>query len=246
MINITQELIVHTFPCLSDNYGFLIHDPVSGDTACIDTPDAGAINKELKDKGWQLTHIFNTHHHWDHIGGNLELKEIYQCEIVASDYDHDRIPGLDRVVSEGDTVSLGEHKATVDETPGHTLGHIVYHFENEQLLFAGDTIFAMGCGRLFEGSAEQMFHSLEKIKHMPDETTVYCAHEYTEANAEFALTVEKENKALKQRYAEVKSLRKKQIPTVPFLLIEEKQTNPFLLANSVEEFAERRTLKDNF
>ncbi len=246
MVNISQELMVHTFPCLSDNYGFFILDPVSKETACVDTPDAGAIDKQLKEKNWQLSHIFNTHHHLDHVGGNLELKEKYQCEIIASEYDQDRTPGIDRTVKEGDTVSLGEQKATIYETPGHTLGHIVYHFEKEQYLFAGDTIFAMGCGRLFEGSAEQMFHSLTKIKSMADDTTIFCAHEYTEGNAHFALTVETENLALQQRYEKVMALRKKHMPTVPFLLREDKQTNPFLLATDVKEFAERRLLKDNF
>ncbi len=246
MTNISQELVVHTFPCLSDNYGFLIHDPVSKETVCVDTPDAQAIDKQLKDKNWQLSHIFNTHHHLDHVGGNLELKEKYQCEIIASEYDQDRIPGIDSTVKEGDAVSLGKHEAIIYETPGHTLGHIVCHFQKEQYLFAGDTIFAMGCGRLFEGSAEQMFHSLAKIKSLPDDTTIFCAHEYTEANARFAISVETENLALQQRYKKIISLREKQIATVPYLLGEDKQTNPFLLAANVEEFAERRTLKDNF
>ncbi len=246
MTNISQDLEIHVFPCLTDNYAFLIHDPISKQTAAIDTPDAKVIDNELTKRDWNLNYIFNTHHHGDHVGGNLELKEKYHCQIIASAYDESRIPGIDKTVQQGDTVSLGAHKASVHETPGHTLGHIIYHFEQQAVLFVGDTLFSMGCGRLFEGSAEQMYHSLDIIKGMKDDTVIYCAHEYTETNARFALTVETENPALQQRYEKVLALREENIPTVPFLLKDDKQTNPFILAKNVKEFAERRQQKDSF
>lgn len=212
----------------------------------MDTPDADEIDKQLKLNNWNLSTILNTHHHWDHVGGNEQLKELYDCEIIASEYDHDRIPGIDRTVGEGDTVGIGDHIAQVFETPGHTLGHIIYYFAQQKLLFAGDTLFALGCGRLFEGSAEQMYHSLAKIKSLPEDITVHCAHEYTEANALFALSVDESNPALNQRYQEIIKLRKQHQPTVPFQLNDDMSTNPFLLAKDVSEFTERRQLKDNF
>ncbi len=246
MNSITNDLIVHTFPCLEDNYGFLIHDPISLETACIDTPDANEIDKQLQIKEWGLTKILNTHNHMDHVGGNLQLKEKYDCEIIASEYDKHRTPGITQTVKEGDHINIGDHITTVFETPGHTLGHIIYYFEQQKLLFVGDTLFALGCGRLFEGSAEQMFASLAKIKSLPDDITVHCAHEYTEANADFIISLNLQTDKFKERYKKIVSLRKQKLPTIPFILGEDKTTNPFLLANTASEFANYRKQKDNF
>lgn len=255
-----MALEIHQFPCLSDNYGFLIRDEATGLVAAIDTPDANAINAALKEKEWSLTHIFNTHWHPDHAGGNLALKKKWSCQIVGPKGEAAKIPGLDRPVGEGDIVALGDSEAVVRDTPGHTAGHIIYHFVHDGAAFVGDTIFAMGCGRLFEGTPDQMWASLSKITAMPPETKLYCAHEYTKANAAFALTVDPHNDELKQRAKEVDRLRAAGTPTVPTTLAEELATNPFLRAENeklqsaigmagkgaVDVFAETRRRKDNF
>ncbi|MHA7872642.1 MAG: hydroxyacylglutathione hydrolase [Hyphococcus sp.] len=251
---------IRQFPCLQDNYGFLVRDRASGAVAAIDTPDPGAINAELDAAGWRLTHILNTHHHWDHAGGNLALKEQWNCEIIGPAGEADRIEGLDRTVQEGDIVALGDARATVHDTPGHTAGHIIYHFADDGAAFVGDTIFAMGCGRLFEGTPEQMWTSLSRIAALPPATKLYCAHEYTQANAAFALTVDPANDALKARAAEVARLRADGAPTVPTTVAQEIETNPFLRASApalqaaigmagaapVAVFAETRRRKDSF
>lgn len=255
-----SEIEVHMVPCLADNYGFLVHDPASGETAAIDTPEVEPILRELEAKGWTLTHIFNTHHHHDHVGGNLALKAKTGCRIIGPAADAGRIPGFDEGVSDGDEIRLGTRRVHVHETPGHTRGHIVYYFPDDGIAFVGDTLFAMGCGRLFEGTPEQMWASLGKIAAWPDDTRLYCAHEYTEANARFALTVEPANEALKQRAEEVQRLRAAGVPTVPTTVGLEKETNPFLRAASkslratlgledatnVEVLARTRALKDAF
>ncbi len=254
------ELLVHQFPCLSDNYGYLIHDAEAGVTATIDTPEVAPINKALEEKGWTLTHILNTHHHFDHAHGNLELKEKWGCTIVGSGPDADRIPGIDIKVGDGDTYQFGNFEAQVFDVSGHTIGHIAFYFPTAAKLFSGDALFALGCGRLFEGSPEQMWTSLQKLMALPDDTVVYCAHEYTQANAAFALSVEPQNEALQTRSAEIDALRADGKPTVPSLLSVEKDTNPFLRpmsedlqanlnlvgADLVEVFAETRRRKDNF
>jgi hydroxyacylglutathione hydrolase len=255
-----SALEIHMFPCLSDNYGYLLHDADSGVTAAVDTPDAAAILAELDAKGWRLTHILNTHHHGDHAGGNLELKRRTGCTIVGPRADAARIPGLDVAVGEGDVVELGGHRAHVFDTPGHTRGHVVYYFAAERAAFVGDTLFALGCGRLFEGTPHEMWGSLTKILAWPDETRIYCAHEYTQSNARFALAVEPGNRRLRERAAAVARLRAEGKPTVPSTLAEERATNPFLRPHSaelraklgladapdVEVFAKTRALKDAF
>jgi hydroxyacylglutathione hydrolase len=254
-----SELTIHMFPCLADNYGYLLHDDESGETAAIDTPDAAEIAKQLDAKGWRLTHIFNTHHHADHAGGNVELKRRTGCTIVGPRADAARIPGIDVAVGDGDAVALGRHRAAVFDTPGHTRGHIVYHFAAARAAFVGDTLFALGCGRLFEGTPAQMWSSLQKILAWPDDTRLYCAHEYTQSNARFALTVEPQNRALRERAATVAQLRAAGRATVPSTLGEERATNPFLRPQSrelratigldgadVDVFAKTRALKDAF
>ncbi len=255
-----MALQVHQFPCRSDNYGFLAHDPVAGVTACVDTPDAEATNAGLEEKGWRLTHILNTHHHGDHTGANLELKERWGCTIVGAANDSERIPGIEVRVSDGDIYEFGSLQAKVLEVPGHTTGHIAYYFESEGIAFVGDTLFALGCGRLFEGTPEMMWTSLQKLMALPDETVVYCAHEYTQANAQFALSVEPGNEGLVARSKEIDDLRAKGMPTVPTTIGLERATNPFVRpmsenlqstiglngADSVAVFAETRKRKDNF
>lgn len=248
------------FPCLQDNYGFLLHDADQDLTAAVDTPDSNAIEKALAAKNWTLTHILNTHHHLDHTGGNLELKHKTGCVIAGPRAEAAKIPGIDIMLGEGDVFRFGQFNARVYDTPGHTSGHIVYHFESEHVAFVGDTLFAMGCGRLFEGTAEQMWNSLQKIMRWPDNTKIYCAHEYTQNNARFALTVEPGNSDLKTRARDTEKLRADGIPTIPTTLLLEKKTNPFLRAASteirsrlhmeqsanVEVFSKLRLLKDNF
>ena len=260
MNNPGTELEIHMFPCLSDNYAFLIHDHANGLTASVDTPDPDAIAEALAEKGWILTHILNTHHHWDHAGGNLKLKSRTGCIIVGPRGEAGRIPGIDIQVDEGDTFTFGTHTAHIHATSGHTLGHIVYYFENDHVAFVGDTLFALGCGRLFEGTAEQMWNSLKKLMQWPDETQLYCAHEYTQNNARFALTIEPGNPDLRIRAAEIDRLRAKNQPTVPTILALEKKTNPFLRpmsreirdrldmknASDAEVFARIRDLKDKY
>lgn len=255
-----MSLEVHLFPCLQDNYGLLAHDAVTGRTAVIDTPQASAIDAALAERGWTLTDIWNTHHHADHVGGNEALKARWGATVTGFGPDADRIPGLDVSVVEGDTVTLGELTATVIEVPGHTRGHIAYHIAAARTLFIGDTLFALGCGRLFEGTPEQMLNSLRKLLPLPDDTIIYCAHEYTEANARFALTVEPDNAELQERWTEIQTLRAAGKPTVPTTLGREKATNPFLRwdspglrrslgltdADPVAVFAETRRRKDAF
>jgi len=253
-------LEIKTLPVLSDNYIYLIHDPVSLETAVVDPALAQPVLDVLQAKSWQLTYILNTHHHADHVGGNVHLKQLTNCKVIAAQADWDRIPGIDQGVKEGDVITLGQHKANVIATPGHTRAHIVYHFAEDKLLFCGDTLFVMGCGRLFEGTAEQLWHSLQKLKVLPAETKVYCTHEYTQSNGRFALTVEPENQKLQQKMIEVNRLRSSNLPTVPTTIAEEQTTNPFFREDSialqknigmdnktpVEIFAQTRRLKDSF
>jgi hydroxyacylglutathione hydrolase len=223
-----MPLKVHQFACLSDNYGFLARDEASGLTACVDTPDAGAILRELDKLGWDLALILNTHWHPDHAGGNAEIKAATGAAIVGPK-EVTRISALDREVTDGDVVELGETRFKVIETGGHTLGHIAYYDADDKIAFVGDTLFALGCGRLFEGDAAQMWTSLQRLAALPDETTVYCAHEYTASNARFALSVD-DDPALKRRADQVFAARERGEPTVPTTIGLEKATNPFLRA----------------
>jgi hydroxyacylglutathione hydrolase len=256
----SDRLEVFMFPCLSDNYGYLIHDPIKNLTASIDTPDVHAIEEALNQNDWELNYIINTHHHYDHAGGNLELKKKTNCKIIGPMQDKDRIPGIDQTIEHAEEFMFGSFAVKGLHTPGHTTGHMVYHFEDQNIAFVGDTIFAMGCGRLFEGTPEQMLNSLDIIMSWPGETMLYCAHEYTQSNAEFAITVDGKNEDLLKRKSEVDALREKLIPTVPTKLEIEKKTNPFLrsddkeirlelgmMASSRSEvFAEIRSRKDQF
>ena len=233
-------------PVLSDNYVYLAHDAASGDTAVIDPAVADPVLAAAETRGWRITQILNTHWHPDHVGANLAIKAASGCRITGPVGEAAKIPGLDRAVAEGDEVRIGEHVGRVIDVPGHTAGHNAYHFAAAGLLFCGDTLFAMGCGRLFEGSPEQMFESLGKLMALPDRTLVYCAHEYTAANGRFALSVEPGNAELQARMAEVVAAREAGRPTVPSTIALERATNPFTRAASVDEFALRRSAKDSF
>jgi hydroxyacylglutathione hydrolase len=251
-----MPLTVRQFPCLSDNYGFIIRDDVSGRTACIDTPDPDAILAALKKEGWGLDFIFNTHWHPDHAGGNAAVKAATGATIVGPQ-EVTRISELDRTVSDGDVVELGETRFDVIDTGGHTLGHITLFDAADRIAFVGDTIFALGCGRLFEGTPEQMWTSLGRLAALPDETRVYCAHEYTASNARFALSVDRDP-ALKRRAEEIFAARERGEATVPTTIALEKATNPFLRAPLLaaalgkagvpdhEAFAAVRAAKDVF
>jgi len=241
-----SPLIIRQFPCLMDNYGFLIHDPVSGETATIDTPDATAIENALSKEGWTLTHIWNTHHHFDHTGGNLALVEKFGAEIIGPAHDVKRIPGLTKGVSQGESFKIGQHTVEVFETPGHTTSHIIFYVPAAKAAFVGDTIFVMGCGRLFEGTPEDMYKSLALIGELPDDTALYCAHEYTLSNARFAITVEPDNQDMIAYIKEAKALREQDLPTVPTNVAREKAINPFMRAKTANELGEIRKAKDNF
>jgi len=249
---------IRQFPVLDDNYALLIHDDVSGETATIDTPDAEAILAAAEKEGWQLTQIWNTHWHPDHAGGNAAIKAKTGATVIGPQ-EVERIgQAPDIVVDDGAVVTLGAHRARVLNVGGHTLGHIAYVFDAEKVGFVGDALFSLGCGRMFEGTAPQFWDSLQKIAALPDDFTLYCAHEYTASNARFALSVDPDNAALQARAAEITALRAANKPTVPMSLRVEKQTNPFLRAPLLkaaigmagapdwEAFAEIRKRKDTF
>lgn len=251
-------LEIHQFPCLSDNYGFLVHDPASGETTCIDTPDAEAYLREAEARGWRITQIWNTHWHPDHAGGNSAIKAATGCRITAPEVEAAKIAGIDRTVVNGDTVALGQWQARVIDVGGHTMGHIAYHLPEAGIAFVGDSLFALGCGRMFEGSPPQFWASLARLKALPPETTLYCAHEYTASNARFALHADPDNAALQAYAEEIARRRAADQPTVPFPLARELMTNPFLRADDPamqarwgghsppETFAALRAAKDAF
>jgi hydroxyacylglutathione hydrolase len=241
-----SKLEIALFSCLSDNYGILLHDTVSGRTTTIDTPDADEITKQCEARGWRLTDIWNTHHHWDHTGGNLALKERLGVTITGPDMIDGRIPGLDKGVGDGDILSFGDHKVHVWHTPGHTQDHIIFYVPDAGVVFVGDTLFVMGCGRLFEGTAEDMYASMAKLAALPPETKVYCAHEYTLSNGAFAITAEPSNEALKQAIEAAKAKRAKGLPTVPTTIGIELKTNPFMRVETAKRLGNIRKAKDNF
>lgn len=233
-------------PAFTDNYIWLVHDPESAETIVVDPGDAAPVLAALAEQGWQLSAVWNTHWHPDHTGGNAALKAATGCTVLAPAAEAAKIPTADRLVGEGDTVAIGGHVATVLEVPAHTAGHIAYHFAEDALAFVGDTLFAMGCGRLFEGTAEQMFAAMQRFAAMPDDTIVYCAHEYTLSNGRYALVAEPDNAAIRDRLAEVERLRAAGEATVPTTIAAERATNPFLRAADARMLAERRAAKDSF
>ncbi|HEV7254232.1 MAG TPA: hydroxyacylglutathione hydrolase [Mesorhizobium sp.] len=255
-----MALEIEQFICRSDNFGVIAHDPSSGETMVVDAPETAPILERLEKRGLRPSLLLITHHHADHVEGNMALKERFGLRIVGPEKEAAKIPGIDETVKEGDTLTFAGREIRVIETPGHTAGHVVYHIPAENLLFAADTLFALGCGRLLERGPAEMHASLAKLKHLPAETRIYCGHEYTLSNARFALTVDPENEALKRRAAEVEKKRERNEMTLPTTLHEELETNPFLRwddpgirkalgmedAADVDVFAEVRRRKDNF
>ena len=239
-----RQMQIVPVPAFNDNYLWLAHDDESGETAVVDPGDAAPVLAEAQRRGWIIDQVWNTHWHPDHTGGNLSIKEATGARISGPA--SDRIPGRDVALSEGDEVHLGRHVGRVIEVPGHTLDHIALIFDDDGVAFVGDTLFAMGCGRLFEGTPEQMYRSLQRLSGLPDDTRLYCAHEYTLANARYAAHAEPDNEAITQRLAEVQGLRDAGQITLPTTIKQERETNPFVRSTNVEEFAQLRAAKDRF
>lgn len=255
-----MTLQIETVPCLSDNYAYLVHDPETGETAVVDVPEAAPILKALSDKGWTANMVLITHHHADHVQGLDDILAHHPAQVVGHAADAARLPKLDLALNEGDTLSIGNETGTVIDVSGHTIGHVAYHFPQSAVAFTADSLMALGCGRVFEGTMPQMWESLQKLAALPPETMICSGHEYTQANAKFALTIDPENPALISRVKEVEDARAQGQPTVPSQLSDELATNPFLRATdpavqaqlnmtgatAAEVFAEIRTRKDNF
>jgi hydroxyacylglutathione hydrolase len=241
-----MSLEVARIPVLSDNYVWLVRESTSGAVMVVDPAVAEPVLAEADARGWTITHIWNTHWHPDHTGGNAAIKEATGCVIVGPAAEAERIPTLDIQVRGGDVVIFGATEAQVIDVPAHTAGHIAFHFAEEYIAFVGDTLFAMGCGRLFEGTADQMFENMRKLEALPDNTVIYCAHEYTQSNGRYALTAEPGNAALIARMNDVDVARARGEATVPTTIALERATNPFMRAATVAELAERRTAKDSF
>ena len=240
------DLEIVRIPALSDNYIWLVHDATSGETMVIDPSEASPVLAEAEARGWTIGQIWNTHWHPDHTAGNAGIKAAHGAIVSAPAAEAARIPTLDVALAEGDTVTLGAHVATVLETPGHTAGHITFTLPEDGILFPGDTLFAMGCGRLFEGDAAQMFVNMQRFATLPPETIVYCAHEYTQSNGRYALTAEPDNRAIVDRMVAVDAARAQGTPTVPTTIAQELATNPFLRATSAGQLGQRRAAKDAF
>ena len=255
-----MALEIRQFPCLQDNYGFLVRCSETGEVAVIDTPEAEVILEEAQTLGWPISAIWNTHHHWDHAGGNAAIAKATGAQIIAPRAEQATIGHVDQPVSPGDTVMLGDERAQVIDVGGHTLGHIAYWFEDAGVAFVGDSLFALGCGRMFEGTPEQMQAGLARLRSLPPETVIYCAHEYTQANARFALSIDPDNQALQSYARRVDALRADDQPTIPTVLAAECEANPFLrwddeglrarlglqTASDAQVFAELRRRKDTF
>ncbi|TYG77892.1 hypothetical protein ES288_D02G012300v1 [Gossypium darwinii] len=259
--NVSSSLQIELVPCLRDNYAYLLHDVDTGTVGVVDPSIAMPIIDALSRKNWNLTYILNTHHHHDHTGGNAELKARYGAKVIGSGIDKDRIPGIDIVLNDGDKWMFAGHEVHVIETPGHTRGHISFYFPSSAAIFTGDTLFSLSCGKLFEGTPEQMLSSLQRIMSLPDDTNIYCGHEYTLSNSKFALSMEPKNEALQSYAAHVTHLHNKGLPTIPTTLKKEKACNPFLRtmsseirqalnipadANAAEAFGVICHAKDNF
>lgn len=233
-------------PVLSDNYVWLMHDPASRETVAVDPAVAEPVLDAAAGRGWTITQIWNTHWHPDHTGGNAAIKAATGAKVSAPAAEAAKIPTLDVALAEGDSVRIGAIEGRVMEVPAHTAGHIAIHLPTEEVVFTGDTLFAMGCGRLFEGTADQMFGNMQRLSALPPATRAYCAHEYTQSNGRYALVAEPDNAALRERMAEVDAARARGEATVPTTIALERATNPFMRAGSVEQFAERRAAKDVF
>jgi len=239
-----SSLEIVRVPVLADNYVWLVHDGASGETLVVDPAVADPVLAAAAARGWTISQIWNTHWHGDHIGGNAGIVAATGAKVTAPLAELQKIPDVDRPVGEGDHVRIGAHEAVVMAVPAHTAGHIAYHFADDGVIFVGDTMFAMGCGRLFEGTAEQMFRNMGRFAALPDETQVYCAHEYTLSNGKYALRAEPDNEAVKARLAQVETMRARGEATVPTTIALELATNPFLRSSSVAELARRRAEKD--
>lgn len=239
-----SDLEVVAVPAFADNYIWLVHDSRSGETAVVDPGEAAPALSEAQRRGWTVTQVWNTHHHWDHSGGNLAMKEAIGCSVSGPA--REEIPGRDVALSEGSELRLGRHRGRVMEIPGHTLGHVALVFEDDRIAFVGDTLFAMGCGKLFEGTPEQMYRSLQRIADLPEDTRLYCGHEYTLANARFAADAEPGNADVASRLAEVEQLRARGEITLPTTVAAERATNPFVRSADWQEFARLRFAKDRF
>tara|TARA_B100000989_G_scaffold39425_1_gene24997 strand:+ start:801 stop:1520 length:720 start_codon:yes stop_codon:yes gene_type:complete len=239
-------MIIEIIKCLKDNYSYLIIDEKNLNASVVDPGEARPIINIIEQKKLKLGYILNTHHHHDHVGGNLELKEKYNSKIIGFKKDKDRIPGIDILVEDNQIWKKDKFEAKIYHVPGHTSGHIAFHFFKDKKLFIGDTLFSLGCGRVFEGSNKEMFNSLNKIKKIPGDTEVYCGHEYTLQNSKFCLTYDSTNSNLKNKILEIKKKLKSGFPTIPTLLKDELKCNIFLRAKDVESFSKLRDLKDNF
>jgi hydroxyacylglutathione hydrolase len=242
----TSALEIVAVPAFADNYLWLVHDADSGETAVVDPGDAAPVLAEAKARGWAIGQVWNTHWHPDHTGGNQAVVGATGATLSAPAAEAHKIAGIDVALKEGDRVRLGAHVGEVWQVPGHTLGHIAFVFRDAGVAFVGDTMFAMGCGRLFEGTAEQMFTAFARLGELPDDTLVYCAHEYTLANARFAAAVEPDNADIADRLAAVEAARERGEATVPTTIAAERLTNPFLRASDIAEFTKRRAWKDRF
>ncbi len=237
---------IEIIKCLQDNYSYLIIDETNNNACVVDPSVSNPIINFIKNNNIKLKYILNTHHHHDHIGGNIELKKKYGSKIVAFKGDKERIPEIDILVEDNQTWKAGNFEAKIYHTPGHTNGHIVFYFFKEKKIFTGDTLFSLGCGRVFEGTNEQMFYSLDKIKKLPKETEIYCGHEYTLQNSNFCIQQDPKNFKLKDKITKIKKKLQEDLPTIPVILSEEIETNIFLKAKNIETFSKLRDLKDNF
>ena len=237
---------IQIIPCLHDNYSYLVIDEKNNIACAIDPSEAKPIIKYLEKKNINLKYILNTHHHYDHVGGNQELKKRYNCEIVGFKGDKHRIPGIDIMVDDNQLWEANNFKSKIIHIPGHTSGHICFYFFNEKIIFTGDTLFSLGCGRIFEGTYNQMFNSLNKFKKFPEETKIYCGHEYTLKNSEFCLKYDPNNLKLKNKIKEIKSKLSNNLPTLPSTIKDELECNVFLKVKDLENFSKLRDLKDNF